>query len=48
VPREHLIQGLHRSARRFEPITALTINGRRSGKPRALVRLFDAGISQLS
>jgi len=46
VPREHLSQGLHRLARRFEPIEALTINGRRNGKPRALVRLFDAGISQ--
>ena len=46
VPREHLSQGLHRPARRFEPIAALTINGRRNGKPRALVRLFDAGISQ--
>jgi hypothetical protein len=46
VPREHLGQGLHRPARRFEPIAALTINGRRNRKPRALVRLFDAGISQ--
>jgi hypothetical protein len=46
VPREHLSQGLQRPARRFEPITMLTINGRRNGKPRALVRLFDAGISQ--
>jgi hypothetical protein len=46
VPMEHLSQGLHRPARRFEPIAALTINGRRNGKPRALVRLFDAGISQ--
>jgi hypothetical protein len=46
VPREHLSQGLHRSAQRFEPAAALTINGRRNGKPRALVRLFDAGISQ--
>jgi hypothetical protein len=46
VPREHLGQGLHRPARRFEPIAALTINGRRNGKPRALVRLFDAGINQ--
>jgi len=46
VPREHLSQGLHRPARRFEPIAALTINGQRNGKPRALVRLFDAGISQ--
>jgi hypothetical protein len=47
VPREHLSQGLHRPARRFEPIAALAINGRRKGKLRALVRLFDAGISQL-
>jgi hypothetical protein len=46
VPREHLSQGLHRPARRFEPVAALTINGRRNGKLRALVRLFDAGISQ--
>ena len=46
VPREHLSQGLHRPARRFEPIMALTINGRRNGKPRALVRLFDVGINQ--
>jgi hypothetical protein len=46
VPREHLSQGLHRPARRFEPIAALRINGRRKAKPRALVRLFDAGISQ--
>jgi hypothetical protein len=46
VPREHLEQGLHRLARRFEPIAVLTINGRRNGKPRALIRLFDAGISQ--
>ena len=46
VPMEHLNQGLHRPARRFEPIMALTINGHRNGKPRALVRLFDAGISQ--
>lgn len=46
VPMEHLEQGLHRPARRFEPITALTINGRRNRKPRALVRLFDAGGSQ--
>jgi hypothetical protein len=46
VPREHLNQGLHRPARRFEPIAAMTINGRRNGKPRALVRLFDAGINQ--
>jgi hypothetical protein len=46
VPREHLSQGLHRPARRFEAIAALTINGRRNGKPRALVRLFEAGISQ--
>ena len=46
VPMEHLSQGLHRSARRFEPIAALTINGRRSGKPRALVRLFDVGTNQ--
>jgi hypothetical protein len=46
VPREHLSQGLHRPARRFEPIAVLTINGRRNGKARALVRLFDAGISQ--
>jgi hypothetical protein len=45
VPREHLSQGLHRPARRFEPIAALTINGRRNEKPRALVRLFNAGIS---
>jgi len=47
VPREHLSQGLHRPARRFEPVDLLTINGRRNGKPRALVRLFDAGINQL-
>jgi hypothetical protein len=46
VPREHLSQGLHRSARRFEPTAMLTINGRRKGRPRALVRLFDAEISQ--
>jgi hypothetical protein len=46
VPREHLSQGLHRPARRFEPVAALTINGRRNGKPRALVRLFDAGTNQ--
>jgi hypothetical protein len=46
VSKEHLEQGLHRPARRFEPIAALTINGHRNGKPRALVRLFDAGISQ--
>lgn len=43
VPREHLSQGLHRFARRFEPITALTIHGCRKGKLRALVRLFAAG-----
>jgi hypothetical protein len=47
VPKEHLSQGLHRPARRFEPADSLTINGRRNGKPRALVRLFGAGISQL-
>jgi len=46
VPIEHLSQGLYRPARRFEPIGALTINGRRKGKPRALVRLFDAGTNQ--
>jgi hypothetical protein len=46
VPMEHLEQGLHRPARGFEPIGALAINGRRKGKPRALVRLFDAGINQ--
>jgi hypothetical protein len=46
VPREHLSQGLHRPARRFEPIAMLTINGRRNGKPRAFVRLFDAGIKK--
>jgi len=45
VPREHLSQGLHRPARRFEPIAALTINRRQKGKLLALVRLFDAGIS---
>jgi hypothetical protein len=42
VPMEHLSQGLHRLARCFEPVDLLTINGRRNGKPRALVRLFDA------
>jgi hypothetical protein len=46
VPREHLSQGLHRPARRFEPVDLLMINGRRKGKPCALVRLFDAGISR--
>ena len=46
VPREHLSQGLHRPARRFEPVATLTINGRRNGKPRVLVRLFHAGIIQ--
>jgi hypothetical protein len=46
VPREHLNQGLHRPARRFEPIAALTINRRRNGKPRALVRLFEAGVGR--
>jgi hypothetical protein len=46
VPREHLEHGLHRPARRFEPAAMLTIHGRRNGKPRALVRLFDAGIGQ--
>lgn len=47
VPREHLGQGLHRPALRFEPITVLTINDRRNGKPHALVRLFDVGTNQL-
>jgi hypothetical protein len=46
VPKEHLEQGLHRLARRFEPIAALTSNGRRNGKPRALVRLFEAGVGR--
>jgi hypothetical protein len=46
VPREHLSQGLFRRARRFEPIAALTINGRRNGKSRALVRLFNVGINR--
>jgi hypothetical protein len=45
VPREHLSQGLYRPARRFEPIAALTINGRRKGRPHALVRLFDRAAS---
>src|SRR3954465_14948435 len=43
VPGEHLSQGLHRPARCFEPVDLLTINGRRNGKPCALIRLFDAG-----
>jgi predicted amidohydrolase len=46
VPREHLGQGLHRPARRFGSFAALMINGHRNGKLCALVRLFDAGISQ--
>jgi hypothetical protein len=47
VPAAHLNQGLHRPARRCEPVAALTINRRRNGKPHALVRLFDAGIGRL-
>jgi hypothetical protein len=47
VPIEHLSQGLYRPARRFKPTATLTINGRRNGKPRVLVRLFDTGIKQL-
>jgi hypothetical protein len=47
VPAAHLKQGLHRPARRCEPVAALTINRRRNGEPRALVRLFDADSGHL-